>query len=213
MFLRPAVRQVTAVARQHLIRQIGDEPVLVGIAQDELPRLRAAPEPGVGSSPEPFISGCDSRSRKPKMVVDVVERRCRVDVEERQTTNTVGPCEESVVLLDGADGTVPRCARRRSRSRTGHLRPDRRSDVRGCNRRCPLICSPPPPCPRRTRVRKVVSESPGTRSVRSPFHVNANVIQRSELSIVACTSAADCTPSSTSGRACPRKPPCAATPS
>jgi hypothetical protein len=34
------------------------------------------------------------------MVVGVVERRCRVEVEERQTTNTVGPYEESVVLLD-----------------------------------------------------------------------------------------------------------------
>ena len=147
------------------------------------------------------------------MVVGVVERRCRVEVQERQTTNTVGPCEESVVLLDGADGTVPRCARTRSRSRAGHLRPTRRSDVRRCNRRCALGCSPAPPCPRRSRVGKIVSESPGTPSVRSPFHVNANAIQRSELSIVACTSAADCTRSSTSGRACPRKPPCAATPS
>ena len=105
-------------------------------------------------------------------------------------------------LDGGADGTVPRCARRRSRSRAGHLRPDRRSNVRGSNRRCPLACSPAPPCPRRSRVGKVVSESAGTPTVRSPFHVNANVIQW--WSIVACTSAADCTRSSTSGRACPR---------
>jgi hypothetical protein len=67
VFLQPAVRHVTAVARQHLgFRQIGDEPVLVGIAQDERPGSNAAPEPGVGSSPEPFITGCDNRSRKPK---------------------------------------------------------------------------------------------------------------------------------------------------
>jgi hypothetical protein len=66
------------------------------------PGSNAAPEPGVGCSPEPFITGCDCRSRKPKMVVGVVERRCRVEVQERQITNTVGPCEESVVLLDGA---------------------------------------------------------------------------------------------------------------
>ena len=32
VFLQPGVRQVIAVARQHLVRQIGDEPVLVGIA-------------------------------------------------------------------------------------------------------------------------------------------------------------------------------------
>ena len=36
------------------------------------------------------------------MVVGVVERRCRVEVEERQTPDAVGPREQLVVLRDGA---------------------------------------------------------------------------------------------------------------
>ena len=40
----------------------------------------------------------------------------------------------------------------------------------------------------------MASDSSGTPSARRPFHVNASVTQRSELSIVACASAADCDP-------------------
>ena len=52
--------------------------------------------------------------------------------------------------------------------------------------------------PSRNSSGKVASDSSGTPSARRPFHVNANVTQRSELSIVACASAADCDLSSSS---------------
>ena len=46
--------------------QVGDRPILIRVAEDELARLQRCPRPGVGSSPEPSMTGCDSLSRKPK---------------------------------------------------------------------------------------------------------------------------------------------------
>ena len=52
--------------------------------------------------------------------------------------------------------------------------------------------------PVRNSSGKVCSDSSGTPSARKPFHVNASVTQRSELSIVAVASAADCVLSNSS---------------
>ena len=52
--------------------------------------------------------------------------------------------------------------------------------------------------PVRNSSGKVCSDSSGTPSARKPFHVNASVTQRSDSSIVAVASAADCVLSSSS---------------
>ena len=103
MFLQPPIRHVATVARQHLrLGKIGDWAVLVGIAEDELTRLQRRTRAGGG-----FLAGAlHHRLREsvaePEMVVGVVERWCRVEVEERQTPDAVGPRQQLVVLRDRA---------------------------------------------------------------------------------------------------------------
>ena len=66
VLLQSPVGHVASIAAQYFwLRQIG-RPVLVGIAEDELPGFSGAPDPGVGTSPEPSITGCDNLSRNPK---------------------------------------------------------------------------------------------------------------------------------------------------
>ncbi len=116
-----------------------------------------------------------------EVVVGVVERRCRVEVEERQAAHAVGAGEQLVVLLDGSSALLVGRARTRSRSRADRRRPGRRPSARVRWRRCPRGCRPGPPCPSRNSSGKVCSDSSGTPSARKPFHVNASVTQRSEL--------------------------------
>ena len=131
------------------------------------------------------------------MVVGVVERWCRVEVEVRQTARSVGPGEQLVVLLDGSSALLVG-AREQDRDRVQVIAGQAADPVLGS------VCAGVPEDVRarrhalRNSSGKVASDSSGTPSARNPFHVNANVTQRSELSIVACTSAADWTLSSNS---------------
>ena len=102
MFLQPPVRHVAAVARQHLgLGQIGDRPVFVGIAEDELAGLQRC----TGTRCRLLARSLHHRLRQPvaeaEVVVGVVERRRRVEVEVRQAAHAVGAGEQLVVLLDG----------------------------------------------------------------------------------------------------------------
>ena len=90
-----------AIARQHLrLGQIG-RPVLVGIAEDELARLqrRARPRRRL------VTRSLDHRLRQPvpepEVIVGVIERRRRVQIQYRQTAHTVAPGHQLVVHPGG----------------------------------------------------------------------------------------------------------------
>ena len=103
MLLQPPIRHVTPVARQHLrLGKIGDRAVLVRIAEDELARFQR----GTGAGGRFLAGALHHRLRQPvpepEMVVGVVERRCRVEVEVGQTPDAVGSRQQLVVLGDRA---------------------------------------------------------------------------------------------------------------
>ena len=105
VLLKPPVGHVAAVARQHLgLRQISGRPVFVGIAQDELAgfqrRSRARRRLLTGS--------LHHRLRQPvseaEVVVGVVKRRRRVQVEDRQAPHPVAPSD--VLVVHGGSAPV-----------------------------------------------------------------------------------------------------------
>ena len=64
MLLEPSIGHEAAVAGEDFrLRQRRRTTAFVRVAEDELPGLSGAPEPGVGSSPPPSITGCERRSR------------------------------------------------------------------------------------------------------------------------------------------------------
>ena len=149
------------------------------------PGFSGAPEPGVGSSPEPF----DHRLREPvavaEMVVGVVERRGGVQVEARQHSARPSAAGQQLVVL----ASHARAARRRRgrtgwRSRAGHRRPARPPSARAHWPRCRRGSPRAPPCPAGTRRERWPARPRRTPSARSPFQVNATVTQRLPLSIV-----------------------------
>ena len=65
------------------------------------PGLSGAPEPGVGSSPEPFDHRLGQPVPEAEVVVRVVERRRRVEIEERQLRTPSEPGHQLVVHSGG----------------------------------------------------------------------------------------------------------------
>ena len=102
MLLQAAVRHEAAVAGQDLgLRQVRDRPILIRVSEDELARFQRCARTRRG-----FLTrALHHRLRQPvaetEVVVGVVERRRRVQVEERQAADAVGAGEQLVVVVDG----------------------------------------------------------------------------------------------------------------
>ena len=117
MLLQPPVRHVAAVAGQHFrLRQVGDRAVLVGIAEDELAGLQRRARAGRGL----LARSLHHRLRQPvpeaEVVVGVVERRRRVQIQIRQPAHAVAPGDQLVVRRRGP-GVLGVVAREQDRDR------------------------------------------------------------------------------------------------
>ena len=124
---------------------------------------------------------------EPEVVVRVVERRRRVRGRGCDSLRTPSQrATQLVVLPDGIAALlgVVRANRMAIACRSSPARPP--TQWSGWLRRCRPGCRRAPPCPARNSSGKVASDSSGTPSARRPFQVNANVTQRSVLSIEAC---------------------------
>ena len=129
------------------------------------------------------------------MIVRVVERRRRVQIEKRQPAHTVAPGHQFVVRA-GGPGVLGVVAREQDR--------DGMQVVAGQSA-LPVVRVVTAGVPEDVgagghalaeRVGEAVaSESSGTPSARSPFHVKPSVTQRLVASIVSRTDAADSTTS------------------
>ena len=102
VLLQPPVGHVASIAAQDFwLRQIG-RPVLVGIAEDELSRLqrRAGPRRRL------FTRSLDHQLRQPvpepEVIMCIIERRRRVQIQHRQTAHTLAPGHKLVVFSRGA---------------------------------------------------------------------------------------------------------------
>ena len=103
MLLQAAIGHVAAVAGENFgLRQIGGRSVFVRVAEDEFARL----ERRAGAGRRHFAGAFDDRLRKPvavaEMVVRIVERRRRLQVQRREHLHAFALCDELVVLGDAA---------------------------------------------------------------------------------------------------------------
>ena len=102
VLLQSPVGHVASIAAQDFwLRQIG-RPVLVGIAEDELARLQRRARP----RRRHFTRALDHRLRQPvaepEVIMCVIERRRRVQIQHRQTAHTLAPGHKLVVFSRGA---------------------------------------------------------------------------------------------------------------
>src|SRR6478672_4707991 len=99
MLLQAAIGHVAAVAGKNFwLRQIGGRSVFVRVTEDEFTRL----ERRAGARRRHFASTLDDRLREPvavaEMVVRVVERRRRLQVQRREHLHALALRNEFVVL-------------------------------------------------------------------------------------------------------------------
>ena len=179
VLLQAPVRHVAPIAGQHLwLRKVGDRPVLVGVAENELTRLERSARAGSGL----LTRSLDHRLRQPvaepEVVMGVVERRCGVQIQERQASNAVAACHQLVVHPGGPAHVRHRRARTGSRSHADRHQPARRPSCRAGCLRCLRGCRRGRPCPRETRRESSPVHSSGTPRARRPFQVNASVTHR-----------------------------------
>ena len=99
MLLQAAIGHVAAVAGKNFgLRQIGGRSVFVRVAEDEFTRL----ERRAGAGRRHLAGALDDRLREPvaiaEVVVCIVERRRRLQVQRREHLNAFAPRDELVVL-------------------------------------------------------------------------------------------------------------------
>ena len=100
MLLQAAIGHVAAVAGKNFwLRQIGGRSVFVRISENEFARLERRTGPGRGH----FAGAFDDRLREPvavaEVVVCVVERWRRLQVQRREHLHALALCDEPVVLV------------------------------------------------------------------------------------------------------------------
>ena len=103
MLLQAAIGHVAAVAGKNFgLRQIGGRSVFVRVPEDEFARL----ERRAGAGRRHFASAFDDRLREPvavaEMVVRIVERRRRLQVQRGEHLNPFAPRDELIVLGQAA---------------------------------------------------------------------------------------------------------------